>query len=117
MTMHDAQTFAHPLGGTEEPELFPNVVQLPGHPPVRTTPERDERLTDFGRATLDDRYLLEGETYQGLFARVASRYGADEGHAQRIYDYMSQHWFMPATPVLSNGGTNRGLPISCFINE
>ncbi|CDG33777.1 ribonucleotide-diphosphate reductase subunit alpha [Parasaccharibacter sp. TMW2.1882] len=117
MTMHDAQTFAHPLGGTEEPELFPNVVQLPGHPPVRTTPERDERLTDFGRATLDDRYLLEGETYQGLFARVASRYGADEGHAQRIYDYMSQHWFMPATPVLSNGGTNRGLPISCFLNE
>ncbi|MBA5724878.1 ribonucleotide-diphosphate reductase subunit alpha [Bombella sp. TMW2.1880] len=117
MTMHDAQTFAHPAGVPEEPELFPNVVQLPGRPPVRTSPERDERLTDFGRATLDDRYLLEGETYQGLFARVASHYGADEGHAQRIYDYMSRHWFMPATPVLSNGGTNRGLPISCFLNE
>ena len=26
-------------------------------------------------------------------------------------------WFMPATPVLSNGGTTRGLPISCFLNE
>ena len=38
-------------------------------------------------------------------------------HAQRIYDYMSRLWFMPATPVLSNGGTQRGLPISCFLNE
>ena len=34
-----------------------------------------------------------------------------------IYDYMSRLWFMPATPVLSNGGTARGLPISCFLNE
>ncbi len=38
-------------------------------------------------------------------------------HAQRIYDYISKLWFMPATPVLSNGGTQRGLPISCFLNE
>jgi ribonucleoside-diphosphate reductase alpha chain len=30
---------------------------------------------------------------------------------------MSRLWFMPATPVLSNGGTTRGLPISCFLNE
>ncbi len=78
---------------------------------------RDALLTDFGRATLDDRYLLPGESYQDLFARVASYYGDDAGHAQRIYDYMSRLWFMPATPVLSNGGTQRGLPISCFLNE
>ncbi len=74
-------------------------------------------LTDFGRATLDDRYLLPGEDYQDLFARVASFYGDDQAHAQRLYDYMSRLWFMPATPVLSNGGTRRGLPISCFLNE
>jgi ribonucleotide reductase alpha subunit len=30
------------------------------------------------------------------------------GHAQRLYDYMSRLWFMPATPILSNGGTKRG---------
>ena len=30
---------------------------------------------------------------------------------------MSNLWFMPSTPVLSNGGTDRGLPISCFLNE
>ena len=78
---------------------------------------RDSLLTDFGKATLDDRYLLPGESYQDLFARVASAYGDDAAHAQRIYDYISRLWFMPATPVLSNGGTTRGLPISCFLNE
>src|SRR4029077_4648831 len=52
-----------------------------------------------------------------MFARVASAYADDEAHAQRIYDYISNLWFMPATPVLSNGGTQRGLPISCFLNE
>ncbi len=78
---------------------------------------RDALLTDFGKATLDDRYLLPGESYQDLFARVASAYGDDAAHAQRIYDYISKLWFMPATPVLSNGGTTRGLPISCFLNE
>jgi ribonucleoside-diphosphate reductase alpha chain len=78
---------------------------------------RDDRLTEFGKATLTDRYLMPGESYQELFARVASFYGDDKEHSQRLYDYISRLWFMPATPVLSNGGTNRGLPISCFLNE
>ncbi len=78
---------------------------------------RDKFLTAFGKETLKDRYLMPGESYQDLFARVASYYGDDKGHAQRLYDYISRLWFMPATPVLSNGGTNRGLPISCFLNE
>ena len=79
--------------------------------------ERDSLLTDFGKAVLEDRYLLTGENFQDLFARVASHYADDHAHAQRLYDYMSKLWFMPATPVLSNGGTDRGLPISCFLNE
>ena len=78
---------------------------------------RDALLTDFGKDTLQDRYLLPGESYQDLFVRVASAYADNAGHAQRIYDYISQLWFMPATPVLSNGGTGRGLPISCFLNS
>jgi ribonucleoside-diphosphate reductase alpha chain len=94
-----------------------DAVQLQGRHQVRVDRSRDALLTDFGRATLDDRYLLPGEGYQDLFARVASYYGDNPGHAQRIYDYMSRLWFMPATPVLSNGGTKRGLPISCFLNE
>ena len=78
---------------------------------------QDELLTAFGKATLTDRYLMPEEEFQDLFARVAMHYGDDSEHAQRIYNYMSRHWFMPSTPVLSNGGTSRGLPISCFLNE
>ncbi len=78
---------------------------------------RDALLTDFGKETLKDRYLLPGEGYQDLFVRVASAYADDQPHAQRLYDYISQLWFMPATPVLSNGGTGRGLPISCYLNS
>ncbi|MES2713075.1 MAG: ribonucleoside-diphosphate reductase subunit alpha [Pseudomonadota bacterium] len=94
-----------------------DAVQLEGHGQVAIDRTRDALLTDFGKATLEDRYLLPGESFQDLFARVASAYGDDAAHAQRIYDYMSQLWFMPATPILSNGGTTRGLPISCFLNE
>ena len=84
---------------------------------IETDHARDALLTDFGKDTLDDRYLLPGERYQDLFARVAAAYADDEAHAQRLYDYISRLWFMPATPVLSNGGTNRGLPISCYLNS
>ena len=84
---------------------------------VKTDAVRDELLTEFGKETLRDRYLLPGESYQDLFARVAAAYADDEAHAQRVYDYISRLWFMPATPVLSNGGTGRGLPISCYLNS
>ena len=97
--------------------LLDDGVQMRGRYKVRVDRSRDALLTDFGRATLDDRYLLPGEGYQDLFARVASFYGDDSAHAQRLYDYISRLWLMPATPVLSNGGTERGLPISCFLNE
>ena len=84
---------------------------------VVTDSARDALLTEFGKDTLQDRYLLPDESYQDLFARVASAYADDEAHAQRLYDYISRLWFMPATPVLSNGGTGRGLPISCYLNS
>jgi ribonucleoside-diphosphate reductase alpha chain len=99
------------------PSADADVVQRPSGIKVTVDHRRDAKLTDFGRAVLDDRYLLPGETYQDLFARVATYYADDSGHAQRLYDYISNLWFMPATPVLSNGGTDRGLPISCFLNE
>ncbi|MEL6386648.1 MAG: ribonucleoside-diphosphate reductase subunit alpha [Pseudomonadota bacterium] len=84
---------------------------------VEIDPSRDANLTEFGKVTLTDRYLLPGESYQDMFARVSSAYADDQPHAQRLYDYMSNLWFMPATPVLSNGGADRGLPISCFLNQ
>ena len=94
-----------------------DVVQLAEGSAVTVDRSRDALLTEFGKATLTDRYLMPGESFQDLFARVSSFYADDNAHAQRLYDYMSRHWFMPATPVLSNGGTKRGLPISCFLNE
>ena len=84
---------------------------------VEVDRSRDALLTDFGKKTLEDRYLLPGESYQDMFARVATAFSDDADHAQRVYDYMSRLWFMPSTPVLSNGGADRGLPISCFLNS
>ncbi|MBF96652.1 MAG: Vitamin B12-dependent ribonucleoside-diphosphate reductase [Alphaproteobacteria bacterium MarineAlpha9_Bin4] len=94
-----------------------NVVQIKPGVSVKKDLSKDSLLTEFGKSTLKDRYLLPDEDYQGMFARVASYFSDDNSHAQRIYNYMSKHWFMPSTPILSNGGTNRGLPISCFLNE
>lgn len=79
----------------------------------------EQRQTDFSRAVLEDRYLHAGETVEGLFQRVANAYSDNAEHAQRLYNYISNMWFMPATPVLANGGLkdNKSLPISCFVNE
>ncbi len=98
---------------TSNTELFQNDKGIT----IKLDRSKDSKLTDFGRATLSDRYLGQNESYQDLFARVASIYADNNLHAQRIYNYISDLWFMPATPILSNGGTERGLPISCFLNE
>ena len=98
---------------SSETELFQNEKGIT----IKIDRSKDSNLTNFGKATLSDRYLNEGESYQDLFARVASTYADDNLHAQRIYNYISNLWFMPSTPVLSNAGTERGLPISCFLNE
>jgi len=98
---------------TSQTELFQNDKGIT----IKINRSKDSKLTDFGKATLSDRYLGQNESYQDLFARVASIYADDNLHAQRIYNYISNLWFMPATPILSNGGNERGLPISCFLNE
>ena len=104
-----------PAKAEAAPERASTRIETPY--PVEVDHGRDALLTDFGKETLKDRYLLPGESYQDLFVRVASAYADDAVHAQRIYDYISKLWFMPATPVLSNGGTGRGLPISCYLNS
>ena len=78
---------------------------------------RDKYLSEFSIKTLEDRYLVgEEKSPQEAFARAAMTFADDEDHAQRLYDYASKLWFMFSTPILSNGGTSRGLPISCFLN-
>ena len=108
--------------GPQKPDLFSlsgdtELFQNERGVTIKIDRSKDSNLTDFGKATLADRYLGQNESFQDLFARVASTYADDNLHAQRIYNYISNLWFMPATPVLSNGGTERGLPISCFLNE
>ena len=89
---------------------------------IKINYDKEKNLDKFSLDTLKDRYFIEGETHaQEAFAR-ASVFGAtyknitDYGLAQRLYDYSSNCWFMFSTPILSNGGTSRGLPISCFLN-
>ncbi len=97
-------------------KIADNEVAKPKFP-VKIDNKKDEGLSNFGKAVLKDRYLMPGESYQDLFARVAAHYADNQAHANRLYNYISNLWFMPATPILSNGGTSRGLPISCFLNE
>ena len=78
---------------------------------------RDNYLSEFSIKTLEDRYLIGDEkSPQEAFARAAKCFSDNEAHAQRLYDYASKLWFMFSTPVLSNGGSARGMPISCFLN-
>ncbi|MGK2286039.1 ribonucleoside-diphosphate reductase subunit alpha [Pedomonas sp. V897] len=103
--------------GTQDTQAISSTAIIPWRFSVQVDHSRDALLTDFGKETLKDRYLLPGESFQDLFARVAAAYADNADHAQRLYDYISRLWFMPATPVLSNGGTGRGLPISCYLNS
>jgi ribonucleoside-diphosphate reductase alpha chain len=115
-----AMDFSHSSEVPSDDAAIPATGSKAVHAPkfnVKTDAKRDALLTEFGKDTLKDRYLLPGENYQDLFARVAAAYSDDADHAQRVYDYISRLWFMPATPVLSNGGTGRGLPISCYLNS
>jgi ribonucleoside-diphosphate reductase alpha chain len=100
-----------------QPPLPYPLAPRPQPSDLKLDRSRDDLLTAFGKATLSDRYVMPGESFQDMFARVSCAYADDVEHAQRLYDYMSRLWFMPATPILSNGGTNRGLPISCFLND
>ena len=67
--------------------------------------------------TISKGYLLKGETPKDAYWRVcttvARRLGKPE-MASKFFDYIWKGWLNLATPVLSNTGTERGLPISCF---
>lgn len=92
---------------------------------ITIVPERDNRLTEFSKKLITDYYLKDEETIQEGFARAAFAWSSDDAHAQRLYDAVSQGWFMFASPVFSNAPkaidhNNRifekakSMPISCF---
>ncbi len=90
---------------------------------IKLSPERNQLHAYFGLENLRDRYFLRDangdvcENPQTFYARVAAGMSrGDRELAQNLYEIMSKMWFIPATPVLMNIGTKKGLPISCFLN-
>ena len=78
---------------------------------------KDNLLPQNAVDILRDRYMLPEElSPQESFARACMAFADNKAHAERLYKYVSNLWFMFASPLLSNGGTSRGLPISCFLN-
>lgn len=92
---------------------------------MRIDKSRDALLEDYAVGMLKDFYLNPNETSpQEGYARAAKAWSTykeqmDEDLAQRLYDYVSNKWFMFASPVLSNApnghGKGKGMPISCFL--
>jgi ribonucleoside-diphosphate reductase alpha chain len=67
--------------------------------------------------TISNGYLLPGEKPKDAYWRVATTVAKRLGKPQlttKFFDYIWKGWLCLATPVLSNTGTERGLPISCF---
>jgi ribonucleoside-diphosphate reductase alpha chain len=67
--------------------------------------------------TISKGYLLPGEKPKDAYWRVASKVAQRLNKPQmatKFFDYIWKGWLNLATPVLSNTGTDRGLPISCF---
>ena len=93
--------------------------------PVKIDKKKDSLLAEYAVGMLKDFYLNDYEkSPQEGFARASlawSKYREemDEDLAQRLYDYVSNKWFMFASPVLSNAPNgekkDKGMPISCFL--
>ncbi|TFZ81650.1 ribonucleoside-diphosphate reductase subunit alpha [Candidatus Macondimonas diazotrophica] len=85
---------------------------------VKTDRSRNDYLSEFSHVTVNERYLADGERdVQDALARASSAYADNQEHAQRLYEYASKLWFGFSSPILANGGTDRGLPISCYLNH
>lgn len=80
--------------------------------------EAPEWMDEFGLKTLENGYLShEKETPRGMYERVAKALSSYYSNAsyweEKFFDVMWKNWLCPASPILSNSGTSRGLPISC----
>jgi ribonucleoside-diphosphate reductase alpha chain len=84
---------------------------------IKTNLERDNLFDELGITRMKESYMLDSEVSpQERFAFVSSSFASNQEHAQRLYDYSSNHWLSYSTPILSFGRNKRGLPISCFLN-
>jgi ribonucleoside-diphosphate reductase alpha chain len=74
-------------------------------------------LPDISKVLYKETYFLPNETYDEWVLRICSAYANNDAHRDRMVGYITNYWFHPSTPISSNGGTNRGLPISCYVGE
>ena len=74
-------------------------------------------LPEISRNMYKETYFLKNEDYNGWVDRMAAAYSSNDLQAERIKVYIKNYWFHPSTPVSSNGGTTRGLPISCYVGD
>ena len=87
------------------------------HHGITVDPNRDLLFDDLGTIRLRESYMMDDEiSPQERFAYVSKTFSSNPDHAQRLYDYVSQHWLSYSTPILSYGRSKRGLPISCYLN-
>jgi ribonucleoside-diphosphate reductase alpha chain len=84
---------------------------------IKLDQTRNSLFKEISLKTLATGYLQAGEGPQEALARASAAFADDLDHAQRLYDAASQHWFMFSTPILANGGTEKGLGISCFLQN
>ena len=76
-----------------------------------------EWMDDVALSTISKGYLMPGETPRKAYYRVAKAVAARLDRpdlVKKFFQYIWNGWIGLASPVLSNTGTNRGLPISCF---
>ena len=102
------------------PTIYNGKTQLTGEPRLITydSTTAGARITEAGSAIMNDRYTFGDESVPlDCLLRAACAFSDSSAHAQRLFDYWEKCWAFPSTPILSNGGTPRGLPISCFIND
>ena len=84
---------------------------------IKVDYSRDALFDELGKIRLKESYMKDDEqSPQERFAFVSSTFGSNPEHAQRLYNYASNHWLSYSTPILSFGRSRRGLPISCFLN-
>jgi len=96
--------------------VVPKQKQLPDYH-ITVDLERDKLFDEHGMKRLRESYMLDSEqSPQDRFAFVSKVFASNQDHAQRLYDYSSKHWLSYSTPILSFGRTQKGLPISCFLN-
>jgi len=72
-------------------------------------------LQPFSKALFNETYFLPNEDYEGWKERITAAYSNDVAHKNRLKEYLHNYWFVPSTPISSNGGTDRGLPVACYI--